>query len=296
MVRSQYSIAVVCVLIWLNTSSVSNAERPSDEWLRGSGEDLQLCLHGKVVDSDGQPATGVQVIANMNSTIADRPLPASVEGHRFRLWIPVNQPHWYSVWLRASSTSDDRVAYAKFNAYQLRQAAIDGVKLTLQSPTRHVDIKVLSEGQPVAGATVKAELGFGIELRSTTGANGIARLAMLPNQEVSQLTAWTDDHHVGGFSFNRSPPRDPEANEHTIELSKCRDQKLRFVTEDGTPVRDLKFLLQIATPSPNYNFIGLTDRSTTKTDATGEAVYQWFPDWNDVYFYADIDETKWIPM
>src|SRR5687767_8953534 len=131
MVRSQYSVAAASILLWLNTFSFSNAEKTPDEWLRGSGEDLQLCLHGEVVDSDGQPASGLQLVTNLNATIADRPVQASVEGHRFRLWIPVNQPHWYSLWLRASSSDNGQVAYAKFDAHQLRQAAIDGIKLTL---------------------------------------------------------------------------------------------------------------------------------------------------------------------
>src|SRR5690606_31176755 len=148
---------------------------------------------------------------------------------------PVNKPP-FGLWLRASSPDSDRVAYAKFNSYQLRQAAIDGVKLKLQSPTRQVNVKVTSHGEPVAGATVKADLGFNIEMRSTTGANGIARLSLLPEQKLSRLTAWTDDQRVGGFSFSRTPPRDPEANEFEIELSQCRDQKLRFLAADGSPV------------------------------------------------------------
>ena len=67
------------------------------------------------------------------------------------------------------------VSPMRFNSYELRQAAIDGVKLTLESPTRQVDIKVTDQGQPVSGATVNAQLGFGIELRSTTGTDGIGR-------------------------------------------------------------------------------------------------------------------------
>src|SRR5688572_21392875 len=178
---SKYAVAVASVVICLNSSPASIAEQPSDEWLRGSREHLQLCLHGEVMDADGQPATGLQIAAYMNATIRDHQLKPSINGHRFEIWIPVNQPHWYSVWLRASSADSNRVAYERFNEYQLRQAAIDGLKLTLESPTRKVSIKVTDHGQPVPRATVKAELGFGIELRSTTGADGIARLALLPH-------------------------------------------------------------------------------------------------------------------
>ena len=154
----------------------NNAVKPLDEWLRGSGKDLQLCLHGEVVDADGRPATSLQVACTMTGTMSGQPPKASVDGNRFKVWMPVNPSYW-AVWLRASSGNSDRVAYVRLNKYQLREAAFGGLKLTLQSPTRQVDIKVTDQGQPVSGATVNADLGFGIELRSTTGANGIARLA-----------------------------------------------------------------------------------------------------------------------
>ena len=198
------------------------------------------------------------------------------------------------MWLKAASASNDHVAYKTFNKYELRQAAIDGLKLTLQAPTRHVDVKVIDKGQPVAGAKVKAEIGFGADLQSNTNANGIARFGLLPRQELQQLTAWTDDHRIGGYSFDRSPPRDPNVNAHVVELSKCRDQKLRFVDERGTPVPGVKFEIQIATPLPNYNFIGSNDHSRMTADAAGEAVYQWFPDWDKVHFYADIGRGPWV--
>ena len=33
----------------------NNAVKPLDEWLRGSGKDLEICLRGEALDSDGQP-------------------------------------------------------------------------------------------------------------------------------------------------------------------------------------------------------------------------------------------------
>jgi len=294
MARSTNSLAVAFFLFALNISASSIAEQPSEEWLRGSSKDLQLCLHGEVVDSDGRPATGLQVAGNMNASISDQSLNASIDRNKFKLWIPVNQTRLGFVWLRASSADSDRVAYVKFNNYRLRQAAIDGLKLTLQSPTRQVAVKVTDQGQPVSGATVNADLGYGMELRSTTDAKGIARLALLPQQELTQLSAWTDDHRIGGFQFHQKPPRDPDANEHSIELSKCRDQKVRLVTEDGAPVPGVRFSVETATPSPYYNYIGSADHFRMTTDAAGEAVYRWFPDWPEVHFYAVVNETKWI--
>src|SRR4051812_25803673 len=158
--------------------------QPAVEWLRGSGKDLQICLKGEVFESDGRPATAVQVSGRMNASVASQELAPPVDSYRFKIWIPANQLDWYSMWLKAASASNDHVAYKTFNKYELRQAAVDGLKLTLQAPTRHIDVKVIDKGQPVAGANVKAEIGYGANLQSNTNANGVARLALLPRQEL----------------------------------------------------------------------------------------------------------------
>ena len=88
-----------------------------------------------------------------------------MEGHRFEIWIPVNAVHWYSMWLKASSKRNNHVAYKQLAAYGLRQAAIDRLPLKLQPPTREVKVRVLHDGQPVPGAIVQADVGYGIELR-----------------------------------------------------------------------------------------------------------------------------------
>jgi hypothetical protein len=287
-------VAIFSLILVSDVPLVLAAKQQPVDWLRGSGQDLQLCLRGEVLNPDGRPATNTEVVCGLNAMIRSQPLKASIDGQRFELWIPVNRPRPYSLWLKASSADSDYVAYRTFNAYQLRQAAIDGLKLALQPPTRQVKITVTDQGRPVPGAQVKAQLGFGIELRSTTDVDGIARLALLPQQKLTDLTAWTDDHRIGGFTFHRSPPRDPEADEHVIELSKCRDQRMRFVADDGSPVSGIKFVLHIATPPPHYNYIGSTDDRYLTTDAAGEATYPWFPDWEKVHWYADIDETDWL--
>ncbi len=122
----------------------------------------------------------------------------------------------------------------------------------------------------------------------------MAHVRLLPQQTLSRLTAWTDDHRIGGFSFTRTPVRDPDMNEQLVELSKCREQRIRFVADDGSPVAGVNFVLQIATPPPNFNFIGTMDGFHLTTDAAGEAVCKWFPDWKEAHYYADIEERPWI--
>ena len=178
MLTSNVRTAVVAVLLFaVSATAAFAAERPSDEWLRGSGEELEICLRGDVFDFDGQATSNLQVTGKINATLAGQSLKAMIDGHKFKIWVPVNKLRWYSLWLHASSSDSDRIAYKQLSAYDLRQAAIDGIKLTLESPTRLVRVKVTDEGAPVSGATVMSELGFGIELRATTGADGVAQLA-----------------------------------------------------------------------------------------------------------------------
>ena len=288
--------ASLTAVLWLATalSSSPAAESTTDDWLRGSGRDLQFRLRGEVVGSDGKAATGVQIACGMNSQSLSRGLDVAVDGHAFEVWVPVNVAKWDSLWLTATSVRDHHVANKTLSAYELRQAAIDGLKLTLASPTRQVRIRVTDGGQPVAGAYVKVELKFGIEERSQTDANGIARFDLLPEQELSRLMAWTDDFRIGGFSFDRKPVRDPNATEQVVELSKCHDQTLRFLSEDGSPVSGVDFLIQIATAQPNVNFIGTNEHSRMQTNAAGEVIDRWFPDWEEPYFYAELVSTGWV--
>ena len=279
------------------------ADTSSTDWLRGSGKNLELCLQGEVLDSDGKSATDFQLTCTMDCNITKQPVKPTLDGHRFKIWIPVNQPDWYSVSIDATKARNARVAHQFFDKFQLRQAAIDGVKLTLQTPTRHFSVKLTDQGQPVSGATVKADFSFGGELRATTDDTGIAHFRHLRQQELIRLTTWTDDHRIGGFSFSGSPLRDPDADEHLIELSKCRDQKIRCVAEDGSPVAGFDFGIQVTTrfsdfnigaPTSKSNFIGGNEHFHFTSDAQGEAVCKWFPDWENAHTHFTINQNRWF--
>lgn len=287
------ALGVATLLIAINPIGALSAEQAANDWLRGSGQDLQICLRGEVFESDGQSASDVQITCGMNESGSTRQLQPMVDGHRFEVWLPVNDARWYSVSLKAASPRNNHVAYKRLSAYELRQAAIDRIKLTLRTPTRQIKVSVTDEGRPVSGAMVKA-LGFGVELRSPTDASGIARIDLLPEQTLSHLTAWTNDFRIGGFGFDRKPTRDPNVDEHVVELSKCRDQKLRFVDEDGSPVPGVECIIQMATAPPNYNYSGTNENSHLRTDTAGEVVYRWFPDWSEYHCNVDRINGGWI--
>lgn len=286
-----FSIATATLLV--GTLPSLQAESPSKEWIRGALDHLQIRLHGEVVGSDGQPAHNIVVEGGINSSGVSHPLEPIVDGNQFELWIPVNEQRWYSMWLRAASEDGTFVQYKRLGMSELRQTAIDGIRLTLQPPTRELKVQVTQQGEAVPNAFVKTELGYGIAIHEQTDAEGIAVFRLLPSQQPSRFTAWTDDFRVGGFSFNRKPTRDPGADQHEVELSQCRDQKFRFIDQDGAPVPDVTFVLQMAT-MPNYNFIGTNENSRLTTDKNGELLYEWFPDWDQHHFYPDLQTNGWI--
>lgn len=290
MISHRFVVLVVMLLV----SEVTDvrAERPTEEWLRGSGEKLQVRLQGEVLLPDGQSASEFKLRGGLNTSGAMLPLEPTIDNHRFEVWFPVNRTRWYSMWLSVSDRNC--LGYVKLGDYELRQAALDGVTLTLQSPTRKLNVKVTDQGVPVADAFVKAELGYGIDLRTRTDADGNASFGLLPEQTPNRLTAWTEAFRVGGFSFSRKPARDPNADQHEVELSRCRNQKLRFVDEQGAPVPGITFVMQMATAPPNYNYIGTNEHSTMTTDDAGEVMYPWFPDWEGQHFYVELHTDQWV--
>lgn len=291
--RHSVAIAVLCLLWQAYSFSSSSTGQAAEAWLQSSGKDLRIPVQGEVLETDGGAAKEIAITAGLNGAGSNQQLQPKTAGNRFEMVVPANEAMWPSLWVRAASADGERVAYLMLGAFELRQAAIDGLKLTLQSPTRNVQVRVLQDGRPVPDAMVKAELGLGIELRVRTDAKGIARFRLLPQDRLSYLTAWTEDFRIGGFSFSRQPARDPDADEQVVELSKCRAQKLRFVDEHGSPVAGIGFVLEVATGSPDYNFIGTNEHSHLTTDAAGEATYRWFPDWDKHHLQAELEARQW---
>jgi len=292
--RFLHAVALVPLLLLVDVSSSLSAEQETSDWLRSSGKETEIRLRGEVFEAEGRPTTDLKITGSLKVFGVVNPLEPKVEGHRFEVWVPVHRLR--GLWFRAASANGDRVAYKQLSAFEIRQAAIDGIKLTLQEPTREVEVRVVHEGQPISGAAVKVELGafaFQIELRSHTDDDGIARFRLLSGQKLHRLDAWTEDFRIGGYSFRRKPARDPNVDRHVIELSKCRDQKMRFVDGEGAPVSGLDFVISMATAAPNYNFLGTNEHFTMTTGSAGEANYKWFPDWDDHHFSAHLRSDQW---
>jgi len=68
---------------------------------------------------------------------------------------------------------------------------------------------------------------------------------------------------------------------------------MRFVDQSGEAVPNASFVLYVATPTPDYNYMGQTEHTRMQTDSNGEALYRWLPDWKAHHFYAESKSDLW---
>ena len=215
----------------------------TDRHFAGRGGNARLLVRGRVLDVDGQPADGFSLVAKVyKSQLGRDVLKHRVENDTFEVWVPVGGSYWFHFEVAATSHDGKTRAVRGIGNRELRQAAIEGVTIQLAPVNREVTISVMHDGLPVANAHVSAELSTNLLLRSKTDANGKAVFQRSEDEKLRQLTAWTEDRRIGGFSFHRRPRRDPFGRFFTIDLDDCRDQTIRFIdAEDKSPVANVPF-------------------------------------------------------
>lgn len=266
----------------------------TDEWIRGTSDNLEMRIRGEILDVDGQPALAPTVLFSLSESNSHEPIDVTVNGHQFEAWLPVYRRDWHAVRIQAASKDAQRRASVALSAAEVRQTAINGLTLTLQPSTRSVTANVVKDNAPVAGADLKVQTSDGAELHFNLDESGKVEIGLLPDDRIFSFTAWTDQPLFGGFQFSRQPVRNEKADTQTIELFSCRNQKFRVVDGQGNPCSDVEMHLQVATPSPNYNYLGTIEASRMVTDKNGEAFFRWFPDWEEVHCYVDLNSDQWV--
>jgi hypothetical protein len=270
----------------------SPAAKPA--WLEGSGKDLRIKLAGAIRDETGAFVKDCKLTVALKTQVGTTSLPVLIRGTLFQVWVPLGYPGWFNVDLNAASSDGRRVGRRQLSNFELREAAIEGLELTVKPPERFLEVTVVQKGTPIHDAFVIAEVG---DATFTSKANdrGVARFPLMNRDKLMRLTAWTNDFKIGGYYFNRKPPRDPSGNEFTVELEKCRPQVVRIINDtDKAPIPDLDFVLTVGTGPPNYQFPGRTPDCDMRTNGKGEAVYRWFPDWKTHGSYIEIRDPRWV--
>lgn len=276
-------------------AQVAAEAAPKPAWLQDSGTDLRIAISGEVVDERGAPVDDCRFAVSMRKQFSHSRLPVVRERNRFRFWVPVGEVDWFDIAVSVRSPDGSRTARESLPLFQLRQAATEGLKLTLKPVERFVDVTVLDHGKPVPDANVTAEIGGNPFAEATTNREGVARFAVTHRDKLSQLTAWTDDFRIGGYAFYRNPPRNPSESKYTIELERCRPQVVRLLKEeDGSPAANLRFLLTVGTGEPDFQFPGRTPECEMRTNEVGEAIYRWFPDWKTHGSYIELLDPRWV--
>lgn len=265
------------------------------DWLTGEGSDLRFRIRGSVVAPDGTPAKApiVQVVKNGMANGDKTPLDVTMDGSNFMFEVPA-RGDWWSLNVLARDETEHGMANQNISLRSLRQLAKSGMELTLQPVTRQLRIRIMDGADPVPGANVLAQFDTGYEVTGRSDEQGVALLRCPSGLELIRLTAWLGNQRLNGYSFIQPPRRDPQADEHVIQLPAGRPQRIRVLDEQGQPVPGIKFTLLVATPKPLVNYIGTNEHCTMVTNVEGEAVAEWFPAWDDVHYYAEIRSDDWI--
>ncbi len=274
-------------------SPAGQAHVAKPAWLEGSGKDLRIKLSGAIRDETGAPARDSKLAVELKTQFASTNLPALVRGNLFQVSVPVGQSRWFNLRLSAASADGRRTARTQLSHFELREAAINGLELTIKPPERFLEVTVVDKGTPVCAAYVIADVGASPST-SKTDDKGVARFPLMKSDKLTRLTAWTDDFRIGGYYFNRKPARDPSGDRFTIELEKCRSQVVRLINDaDKTPIPNLDFVLTVGSGPPDYQFVGQTPGCEMRTNGKGEAVYRWFPDWKQHGSNIEVADPHW---
>ncbi len=78
-------------------------------------------------------------------------------------------------------------------------------------------------------------------------------------------------------------------------MFQCGERKIHLVDTEGNPVAGVRVHLDVATPQPNFNYVGKPDGYEVVTDADGNAMHGWVPKWEKVHI-SDVNlvDSQWI--
>ena len=63
---------------------------------------------------------------------------------------------------------------------------------------------------------------------------------------------------------------------------------------DGKGIEGVEFRVEVATPAPYFNYLGVVNDATLTSNDRGEAVFRWFPDWAEVHHYVALQDNQYF--
>ncbi len=284
-----------CIVMWialcgsvLAGDAPQNESKQSPDWIRGSGEDLQMLLPGSLQRVDGKSLEGAYVsIAIKYNSRTFEVLTPEVKKGKFQVWLPIGKYQWYSVVVEAACDDGARSSRTIVRQ-QLRQLVKNGVKMKVLLPSEKVELRLDHDGKPVAEAKVRAELQNGTVVRSVSDENGIAEVKLIEGETISRVAAWARQNLIGGMSRTSALK---DAKSLKLPMYRCRNFEIEVQYEDGQPVVGAK--LNAYAYSEDRNFFPAPNDFELVTNERGHASFPWFPDLEGAKAYVNFVDEKW---
>lgn len=267
-------------------------EAAATAWIKRSGASVELLFRGRVLNVNGEAdeTAKVQVIDHPDP-LANRPRVRDIRVGSGEFRFASDGLGFMTLY----ACSEDRAhqAVRTFAKHELASLAASG-KFDIQlKPSKPLLIHAVDDGVSVANAKVLVEVGWMLKLKGETDAAGIAKIAMPQGQEPNSIRVWTEDFRLGSLDFRDSSKQDINKSIHLVELSDCKPMKVRVVDSDGKPKPDLAIHLGVS--DKKYHWVVDNDLFEGKTDANGEATFEFFPDWKDErHFLYSVDRSFFV--
>jgi len=186
-------------------------------------------------------------------------------------------------------------ASLKMESRTLRSECAAPKRVTL-APAKVVQVKVTDDKRAVADCHVQVEAGS-YKYLGITRSDGVAVLKIAHGESVFLIAAWSDDHKIGGLHTARKPTKDQFGTDFHIEISHGDPVRVRVVDARHQPVANVPLLFTAATGGHGEMFVGDNPTSCQTTNAIGEAVFAWVPDWpKDSISVSVAENSPWREM
>lgn len=285
--RLSVALLVLCQLI-ISTAAAQVDRSSEPEWIRGAGKSLEMLLSGRLQSVDGASVgqAAVEVKIKYNSRIFETQQ-LEVDNGRFSVWLPVGKYRWYSIIIDAKCEDGARGSRTIVRQ-QLRQLVKDGLVMQVVRPTEEVEFRLEHQGKPVAEAKVKITLQNGTVLWSQSDAQGVAQVQLIDHEQIDRVAAWGNSSLIGGIS-QKSNWQDLPSKE--LPMYRCRTYVIQVKDTDQQPIVNAR--LRAYGYSEERNFFFPPDEFELVTDESGQAVFPWLPDLENLRTHVSFLDEQW---
>ena len=169
-------------------------------------------------------------------------------------------------------------ALLEIESRTLRSECAAPKRVTL-APAKVIKVKVTDGDRAVAACHVQVSASLHKYL-GVTRPDGVAELKIAHEGTGYPIVAWSDDHRIGGWWTAPKPNKNPSESEFHIEISRGEPVgACEWSTARLLPVANVPLVFLAWMRGQNEMFVGDNPTSRQITNARGEAVFAWVPNW-----------------